>query len=181
VREAASVNSYSASIYAAGHTAESNVFQHTNSYLWHSLRFPSDRLAQFLTEDMPKLLSESLKRARARVSRIRDSIGSSKIDEAPGLFAETSAEDRSAMSTILNGSTESLGTVAPAIVVSESQQGDPIPGSQSRTSLHLQEPDTFASDLFPSTNDSSARSGAPSGASQIKVNQVQVSIHFMLQ
>lgn len=75
-------------------------------------------------------------------------------------------------------STESIHTVAPASAASGPNLSDTIPDPHSETSLHSHEADTLASNASPPT---SARSGAPSEASQIKFKKVQVSAHITLQ
>jgi hypothetical protein len=112
----------------------------------------------FATKDMPS----GLKGLRKTVSRIGKSIKRSNDGELPGSSAETPEGDSMAR-TNHSASTESIHTVALTSAASDSQLGDSIPRS------------------FPSTNDPSARSDAPSGASKIKANRVHVSVHFMVE
>jgi hypothetical protein len=134
-----------------------------------------------VTEDMPRHLPKALEKVYVTASRIRNSIRRSKDEEGPGSSAETPAGNTSARTADYSGSIESLHTVAPTFTASGPNLSDAIPRSNSKTSLHSQDPPNLASDPFPSTNDPSARSSAPSGASQIKANQVHVSVHFMLE
>lgn len=127
---------------------------------------------------MPSGFSKGL---RKTVSRTGKSIRGLNDEELPGSSAETQAGNTSARTADYSGSAESLHTVAPTAAASGPNLSDLIPDPHTKASLHSQEPDTVASDLFPSTNDSSARSGAPSGGSQIKLNQVQVSAKLIIR